>query len=185
MNGAAPGIVALGSGNPAKRQAVQEALARLLGADAPAVTCMEVASGVASQPWGDGETRRGAANRAAAALRTGAAAGAALAVGLEGGVARHDGRLWAFSWAVAVRADGDEAASRSATFALPSRVADMVEAGMELGDAMDRVFGTHGSKREQGAVGLLTGGALSRAELYAQPALLALAPLLAPGPPAG
>ncbi|HKI58930.1 MAG TPA: DUF84 family protein [Trueperaceae bacterium] len=180
MREAAHGLIALGSGNPVKRRALEGALGRLLGAELPRLACMEVASGVPGQPWGDAQTRRGAANRARAALEGAGAHGAAIGVGLEGGVAAQRGRLWAFSWAVALTARGDEAAARSAAFALPVRVAAMVEGGLELGEAMDRVFGVRGSKRDQGAVGLLTGGALGRAELYEQPALLALAPLLLP-----
>lgn len=184
--GTVPGMIALGSGNPVKREAVEQALARLLRDAVPRLVCLEVASGVPSQPWGDEETRLGALNRAAAALAaadgaSSLAGGAApLGVGLEGGVAAADGRVWAFSWAVAVTAEGRRAAARSAAFALPDRVAALVEGGLELGEAMDRVFGVVGSKRAEGAVGLLTGGALDRAGLYAQPMLLALAPLLRP-----
>lgn len=180
MREPAPELIALGSGNPVKRRALEGALARLLGADLPRLACMEVASGVPGQPWGDAETRTGAANRALAALEAAAARGWAIGVGLEGGVASQQGRLWAFSWAVALIPRGEQAAARSAAFALPGPVAAMVEGGLELGEAMDTVFGVEGSKRDQGAVGLLTGGALGRAELYEQPVLLALAPLLLP-----
>lgn len=173
-----PGLVTLGSANPAKRHAVASALTSLLAGAMPPLTCVEVASGVPGQPWGDAQTRLGAANRARAALHAAGEAPAVVAIGLEGGVAAEDGRLWAFSWAVAVSSGGGVEAARSAAFALPAGVASLVRGGLELGDAMDRVFHVAGSKRGLGAVGLLTGGALDRAGLYAQPALLALAPLL-------
>lgn len=180
MSTAADRSLALGSANPVKRRAVEEAVTRLLGREASRVACLEVASGVPDQPWGDAQTRAGAAIRATAALEAAGPGAASIGIGLEGGVALHYGRLWAFSWAVAVTAGGEEASARSAAFALPERVAGLVVRGSELGDAMDSVFGVSGSKRDRGAVGLLTGGTLSRAELYAQPALLALAPLLRP-----
>lgn len=173
-----PAVVALGSLNPAKRRALESALASLRAAPAPRVACLGVASGVPRQPWGDAETRLGASNRAHAALAAVGGGPDAVGVGLEGGVASEDGRLWAFSWAVAVTPAGVQAAARSAAFALPGDVRALLEAGLELGEAMDRIFGVEGSKRDQGAVGLITGGALDRAALYAQPVLLALAPLL-------
>ncbi len=172
-----PGPVALGSTNPAKRRALESALASLFGDERPPVTCLEVASGVSAQPWGDEQTRRGAANRARAAL-AGAPASAAVGIGLEGGVARDGGALWAFSWTVAVSRSGERSAARSAAFALPREVAALLDDGLELGEAMDRLYGVRASKRSLGAVGLLTGGGLDRAELYAQPVLLALATLL-------
>lgn len=57
---------------------------------------------------------------------------------------------------------------------LEGGVAELVRAGVELGEADDRVFGRTGSKWEEGAVGLLTGGAVTRTELYAQAVALAL-----------
>lgn len=178
----APALVALGSTNPVKRRALERALASLVTGEPPRVVCLEAASGVPDQPWGDAETRRGATNRALGAVR--AAGDGAIGIGIEGGVARQDGGLWAFSWVVAVTAAGASSAARSAAFTLPDEVAALVGGGVELGDAMDRLYHVAGSKRDQGAVGLLTGGALDRAGLYTQAVLLALARLQRPaGPP--
>ena len=47
---------------------------------------------------------------------------------------------------------------------------------MELGQADDVVFGATNSKQAMGAVGLLTGGLISRADLYRPAVLLALIP---------
>jgi len=70
--------IAVGSGNPVKR----DATARVFPAST--VVTDPVPSGVAEQPMGHDETRRGARNRAIAALRAGAYD---LGVGIEGGVA--------------------------------------------------------------------------------------------------
>lgn len=172
------GPVALGSTNPVKRRALESALTRLFGSKAPVVTCLEVASGVPAQPWGDEQTRRGATNRAVAALE-GADGANAVGIGLEGGVALDGSTLWSFSWAVAVTRAGRRGAARGASFALPQPVARLLDQGFELGEAMDRLYGMTGSKHSLGAVGLLTGGALDRTGLYTQPVLLALASLLA------
>ena len=74
--------IAVGSGNPVKR----DATARVFPAST--VVTEPVPSGVAEQPMGHDETRRGARNRAIAALRAGAYD---LGVGIEGGVASFDG----------------------------------------------------------------------------------------------
>ncbi|MDD5645622.1 MAG: DUF84 family protein, partial [Candidatus Bipolaricaulis sp.] len=59
---------------------------------------------------------------------------------------------------------------------LPDAVAQLVRQGMELGAADDRVFGRMGSKLDQGAVGLLTGGIIDRTALYEHAVILALIP---------
>jgi len=185
--------VALGSGNPAKRRAVEAALRRLAPHRRPQLVCFEVASGVRDQPWGDDETLQGADNRAAAALQRAGASGApdgpaathspdgTIGIGIEGGLMRVGPVVWSFSWAVALDLHGARGAARSAAFALPPRVAALLEAGSELGDAIDRTFGVQASKRAEGAVGLLTAGALDRPGLYAPMVVLALVPLLHAG----
>lgn len=187
--------VVLGSANPAKRRGVEAALDLVQPGRRPDLRCIEVASGVRAQPWGDDETLQGAGNRAAAALarmhvglrpaqgdrpqgHPTQGDGTTVAIGIEGGLARVGPVVWSFSWAVALDAGGGRGAARSAAFALPARVTALVDAGTELGDAIDRVFGVHGSKRAGGAVGLLTAGALDRSALYAPMVVLALMPLL-------
>jgi inosine/xanthosine triphosphatase len=177
-------LVALGSSNPAKRRGVEAALARALPGRTPTLLCVDVRSGVPDQPWGDAQTLRGAENRALAALRRiaddedGAAEADIVGIGIEGGLVRSHGVVWSFSWAVALDSNGRRGAARSASFALPAGVAELLESGLELGDAVDRAFGVQGSKRAGGAVGLLTAGALDRSGLYAQVVVLALMPLL-------
>ncbi|MEJ2287898.1 MAG: inosine/xanthosine triphosphatase [Deinococcales bacterium] len=172
-----PSRVALGSANPAKRTGVQTALAAAFPATAPALSWHDVPSGVPDQPWGDEVTLRGARSRAAGALRL-ADGDDAIGIGIEGGVTREGGRVWSFSWAVALAPGGASGAARSAAFVLPHRVTRLLEDGLELGDAVDRVFAVEGSKHAGGAVGLLTRGALERPALYAHAVLLALMPLL-------
>ena len=63
---------------------------------------------------------------------------------------------------------------------LPPVVAELVRGGLELGDAMDRVAGTHNVKQGQGAVGLLTLGLIDRQRAYEALITYALAPFLVP-----
>jgi inosine/xanthosine triphosphatase len=170
---AAVRIVAVGSTNPVKVEAVRAVMQRL--APSCTVIATAVSSGVPDQPWGDEETAQGALTRAREALAT---TGADLAVGIEGGVVRmHDG-VRTCAWAAAVSRDGAEGLGGSLAMTLPEPVAALVRAGMELGHAMDRITGTRDVKRGLGAVGILTAGLVSRQQAYELLVAYALAPLI-------
>lgn len=169
--------VAVGSTNPVKVQAVREVL-RFIAPEA-IVAGVEVASGVPDQPWGDDETIRGARARAAAARD---ALSAQLGVGIEGGViANPDGSLRTCAWAVVAGDSGREGLGGSLSLPLPERVAVLLRAGMELGDAMDAVTGKVDVKRQAGAVGILTAGLVDRQEAYEVIVSYALAPFVSVG----
>ena len=68
--------------------------------------------------------------------------------------------------------------AKTGTFVLPSAVAELVEGGMELGHADDKVFSRTDSKRSNGAVGLLTGDLITRTDYYEHAMLLALIPFM-------
>lgn len=166
---------AIGSLNPAKIEAVRRALARLApGCDLEAV---EVASGVPDQPVGDHATRKGARNRARAALEL---TGADLAFGLEGGVAHEPPVVWLVSWVAALTRDGRSGDASGLRMPLPPVVALRLAAGGELGTIIDDLFGVAASKQHTGAVGLLTEGFVSRTDAFADLVAMACAPLLRP-----
>lgn len=169
--------VVVGSGNPVKVQAARSAFDRVFPDATHRVEGVPVPSGVPDQPRGRAETREGARNRAAAVAARRPEAD--FWVGIEGGVFDEDGRMYAFA-RVALRSGGRTSESATGAFALPAPVAERVRAGRELGSADDEVFDTEGSKRGRGAVGLLTGGAVGRAELYAGGVCLALPPFVHP-----
>lgn len=170
--------VVVGSTNPVKLAAVCAVIARV--APNASVQCVAVASGVPDQPWGDEETRRGAAERARQALLHGAHADADLGVGVEGGVVLElDGTLRTCAWAVACTRDGREGVGGSLAIALPPEVAALVRTGTELGHAMDAVAKLVDTKRGSGAVGILTGGLIDRQRAYEPLITYALAPFLA------
>lgn len=155
--------VVVGSTNPVKVAAVRAVLARC--AVSVVVHGVAVSSGVPDQPWGDEETRIGAVGRALAALQADSAAD--LAVGLEGGVVREaDGTVRTCAWAAVVDRDGSVSVGGSLAMPLPPAVVALLEVGVELGYAMDQVALTSGTKHGRGAVGLLTGGLISRQAAY-------------------
>ncbi len=148
-------IVAVGSTNPVKLEAVKAGFRSIFPGDALEFVSLEAASGVSAQPMGDAETRQGAQNRALAARN--AQPDADFWVGVEGGAEETPGSpraLLTFAWVV-ILARGRRGQARTAAFELPEAVADLVRGGLELGDADDLVFKTSNSKRRNGAVGLL------------------------------
>lgn len=169
--------VVVGSANPVKVRAVRRAFDRLFGAHAVQVVGLPVPSGVAEQPRTDAETRAGAEARAErlGELRP----EADFRVGIEGGVEEGAPGMSAFAWVV-VRSHDLVGRARSGSFVLPPSVADLVRAGHELGVADDMVFQQRNSKRDAGAIGLLTGGVVDRAALYEHAVVLALVPFKNP-----
>lgn len=166
---------AIGSTNPAKVAAVRRALARL--APDCAVLPVAVPSGVGDQPFGDSATREGAAARAAAALRS---AGADIGFGLEGGVDLDGPRVWLLSWVVAVDPTGTTGYASGLRMLLPPSLRAGLEAGTELGTLIDAMFGISDSKSAAGAIGLLTAGAVSRTDAFADLVAMSLAPWIHP-----
>jgi len=165
--------ILLASTNPVKRDAVLTGFLRMFPDDEFYINSVDVPSGVSDQPLDNRETLQGALNRSAQAAAL--YPDADFWVGVEGGVEMLNGDLSAFAWVV-VRSRQMLGKSRTGTFFLPPAVAELVLAGKELGEADDIVFGRANSKTENGAVGLLTGDVINRAELYAHAVVLALVP---------
>lgn len=163
--------------NPVKAEAVVGGFERMFAEEAFIINQVAVDSGVDDQPMSDQAAYQGAENRAKAA-RDAIPAGDYW-VGVEGGCAYQDGDMIAFAWVVVLSETGI-GRSRTAQFRLPERVQALVEAGMELGDADDEVFGRENSKQQSGAVGLLTGDVVTRKMLYEQAVILALIPFKQP-----
>ncbi len=169
--------IIVASRNPVKVEATRQAFASLFANSDLLIESVSVASGVSEQPMSDAETRTGARNRAIAARD--AAAGADFWVGMEGGIEVIDDQLMAFAWMVVANGDSLSEA-RSVTLPLPPAVRQLVEDGLELGDANDRVFSTVNSKQGGGAYGLLTDGRYTRESVYAQTMIIALTPFANP-----
>ena len=170
--------VIVASKNPVKIGAAKEAFAAAFPGVTIDVSGVEVDSGVGDQPDSDAKTRMGARARALGA--NDAAPDADFWVGLEGGVEVLDGQLMAFAWMAVKGRRGDVSEARSATLPLPPAVKELVDAGMELGEANDRVFSTVNSKQGGGAYGLLTNGRYTRESIYAQTLIIALTPFINP-----
>ncbi len=169
--------VLVGSLNPVKIAAVRDVFeSHFRGVE---VQGIEAPSGVPAQPVGDA-TFTGAENRAQAlvVLNVERGLGAEFCVGLEGGIAQHHARWCAFGAICIADAAGRLGFGASPLFELPPGVVDDLLGGSELGDVMDRLAGQRNTKQRGGAVGILTGGRITRRELYAQGVAMALIPFL-------
>lgn len=164
-------IAAVGSTNPAKLAAAQAVIPRAF--PGCQVVGVPVPSGVPDQPIGSTQTAAGARRRAQNALA--AVPGARLGIGLEGGM-EPDGHL--INCCAVATATGEVHLAWGVRFPLPPAVAARVLAGEELGHVMDQMAGRTGSKAGLGAVGILTRGLFTRAEMWQGPLACALAPLL-------
>lgn len=167
--------IAIGSTNPVKCSASRAVLSRLY--PQAEFICLDVASGVPAQPWGDVEARTGALNRARGALN---AAHADLGVGLEGGVQDSEFGLLTTAWCVLVSREGQIGVGGNSCALLPKAVADRVRQGDELGAAIDAFVQQEGTKRRNGAIGILTNDLETRQSAYETIIRLALAPFQNP-----
>lgn len=166
--------VVIASHNPAKIRAVKDAFSLQLPEETIEFIPITVESGVSDQPHSDEETRRGARIRA---LRAGEFyPDADYWIGLEGGIETIDDQLMTFAWMAVLGHDGNISAARTVTLPLPPAVKLLVDEGLELGDANDRVFSTHNSKHQGGAFGLLSKGLYTRESVYTQALVIALIP---------
>lgn len=169
--------IVVASHNPVKAQAVLNGFQRLFPNEGFKIEMVTVDSGVSDQPMSDHNARKGAINRAQNAVKT--VPDGAYWVGVEGGCDYLDEAMVAFAWIV-VLGDGMQGLARTGIFRLPPEVQDLVEAGLELGDADDQVFGKTNSKQKSGAVGLLTEDVITRRSFYEQAVILALIPFKNP-----
>jgi len=164
-------IVVIASQNPVKIKAVGEAFARMFPDQEFRLESTSVDSGVSDQPLTDEATLKGAFNRAVNAREKEKYAD--YWVGIEGGVEFRNGEALAFAWIVSI--SGEKIGKgRTGSFYLPPRVAKLIREGKELGEADDIIFNRKDSKRQNGAIGILTGDVIDRVALYEHGAIMSL-----------
>ena len=166
-------MIVVASENPVKIDAVSRGFHRMFPGIGFKIQGIGVESGVSDQPMSDQASRKGAVNRAENARKL--VPQADYWVGVEGGCESLEEDLVAFAWIV-VMGESLMGSARTAQFRLPKEVQRLVEGGLELGDADDKVFGRKNSKQKSGAVGLLTSDVVTRTTLYEQAVVLALIP---------
>ena len=164
--------IAVGSKNPVKIQAALAGFQSVFPGRQFVAAGYAAPSGVKDQPMSCEETLTGATNRADALKQM--APDADFRVGIEGGIEVIDGTLFAGAWIVVDDKDGNRTRGRSGSFPLPPEVKVMIERGIELGHANDKLFKERDTKRRGGAIGSLTGGVITRESLYEHAMVLTL-----------
>jgi inosine/xanthosine triphosphatase len=137
--------IVVASRNPVKLAATRHAFATQFPDATLEIIAVDVDSGAGDQPFSDEATRHGARTRARRAQAQ--APDADFWVGLEGGIETVDDRLMAFAWMAVQGPASGASEARSTTLPLPPAVKALVDDGMELGEANDRVFATMNSKQ--------------------------------------
>jgi inosine/xanthosine triphosphatase len=168
-------VVAVGSTNPVKLVAARRAVARVW--PAAVVIATDVQSGVAHQPLSADEAMAGALNRASGAI---ASTGADIGIGIEGNVEETAHGMFSTAWVAVVNTQGAYGLGSSGRFMLPEGVAQRIRAGGELGPLMDSLIGESNVKQRQGAIGVFTGGLISRTDSLESAVVLALCRTIAP-----
>lgn len=167
-------LVAVGSDNPVKVEAVRRAFTRAFGS--VDVIPVRVDSGVSPQPV-DEEGLVGAINRAKRSLAK--VPSAMYGVGIEGCLTRLFGHYFCTGFVAVVDRSGRLGLGTSGWFQCPETFASRMIAGEELGDLIDDHVGRKGIKRSEGAIGVFTRGLVSRVDLYEHGVYMALARFLA------
>lgn len=179
--------IAVGSTRRPKVEAVREALAgfaaRLNGGAGFEVTGVGVESGVRHTPLSREETMKGAKTRVLALARLAEERGETwrYLVGLEGGLdVIEEGsarRVFLENWVYVADRDGRGAWGRSGGILVPEAlVAEVVDRGTELGEAIDVFAGERGVRDAQGAWGVFSANLISRQEAFRVAVVGAFAP---------
>ncbi len=170
-------VFAVGSENPVKINCVAQAVAEFW--PTARVVGTNTDSRVSAQPTSEHEMYTGARNRAEQALEQISAAH--YGVGIEGGIVDNEDGMWAFAVVVIVDRKDRVSDGQTGRFKLPEGVARLIrEEGLELGAADDRFFGRENSKQNEGAIGILSDGKITRLALYKPAVVFALLPFLHP-----
>lgn len=165
----------VGSTNPVKINSVTIAASEQWSS--VAVKGIDVPSGIREQPMSDSETKKGAQNRAKAALEDGillleksgsfSKSDEILGVGLEGGVFTNDeNELWSTVWVAVTDRQGNLFEANGARFKVPDRIAQPILAGAEMGPVVSSFFGGKDVRRTNGAIGVITRNFIDRTEEY-------------------
>lgn len=170
--------IGVGSASPLKLRAVSSVFSELI--PAATISGVEVKPAVGPQPGSDAATLAGAEQRARAALEE---TGGELGVGVESGLQRIGGDVFASTWVVAMDRNGRVGAGSSGRLQLPEWLVAELEDGVELEAAIRRATGTADQGQRSGVLGLLTAERVTRYDAIREALQLAIAALHPPAPP--
>ena len=170
-------IVLVGSQNPVKTKAVEEAFSKYFGA--VDVMGIKVESKVSNQPI-DSEVFEGAHNRALELKRLNKkqVLGAKFFIGIEGGIIKYYSKWFVVSVMCVVDDKSRVGYGTSPHFEIPYNIVEQLFDGIELGTVMDKIMGDHNIKQKGGAISYFTKGVMDRKNLYVQGLIVSLIPFV-------
>jgi inosine/xanthosine triphosphatase len=171
-------IIAVGSKNPSKLEAVRSAFQAVWPNEEWQALGVDVKSGVSDQPMSDEESIRGATQRARLALEM--IPEAEYSVGLEGGIQKLADQYFDCGWVVVMNGQGELGIGSSAKMPVPAKIMELVFQGTELGFADDQIFGKEMSKHGTGHFGSMTNDVLTRSAAYKDGLVAALSRFIHP-----
>lgn len=161
--------ICVGSLNPVKNQVVQDGYLKLFDDHDLEVIGCGAHSNVPDQPLDNETTLKGARTRAANARAL--VPDCDYYVGVEGGIETTNGLMQEFTWICVISKNGEESISRSTSFTIPPKVAELIRQGVEHGPASDKVFGVTNTKHKTGTLGLVSNDVITRTS-YIEPAVI-------------
>ncbi len=167
--------IIIASKNPIKIEATKIAFKKVFSEKKLFFEEVNAPSGVSDQPKSNNETYIGAKNRAEYIKKE--FPNNNFWVGIEGGIDKFDNQTLAFAW-IYIISNNKVGKAKTASFFLPKKISELIEQGIELGEADDIVFGLENSKKKNGAVGILTKNVKNRTEYYSEAIILALIPFI-------
>lgn len=166
-------LVLIGSISPVKIAAIKSVFLRIW--PKAKFQFLKVKSIVSDQPTTEKETIKGAIHRAKSAQKKGEAD---FGVGIEGGGRKIDDQWYTQAWCAIVNKEGKVSLGGGAMMPLPKEIGQRIEKGEELGPVMDDLTGRSEVKKQEGAIGVLTRGLVSRRQAYEHLVAFALAKFL-------
>jgi inosine/xanthosine triphosphatase len=171
-------IIAVGTKNPAKLNAVKLAYQKMFPHKVVVVKGYQVNSGVSDQPMSDAECVIGAKNRAINALSKNPQA--VYGIGLEGGIDEVSGEWYDCGWCAITDQNGAIGLASSARIPTPGPIMKHIRQGKELGEVIDILFNRVNVKQAEGHFGLMTNNAVTRTDGYMHAVCLAFSRFLHP-----
>ena len=165
--------IIIASRNPIKINATKLAFEEMVPDNFFQFEGVNISSDISDQPMSNNETLKGAINRSNNAKIE--CIDADYWIGIEGGVEKKGNEMQVFAW-IYIQSKEMVGKARTATFDLPKKIIELIDSGMELGDADDIIFNRRNSKQKNGAVGILTKDLIDREKYYTHAIIMALIP---------
>ncbi len=165
-------VVAVGSKNPSKIKAVEDALSKTMGT--ALVKAVDVDSEVSNQPIGLNETAKGAINRAKKAFESGQFL---YGIGIEAGLVSLFNKYLDIH--VCAVYDGmNYTLGTSQGFQIPCEVVEGIKNGSECGHVAEKLYGIKNIGMKEGIIGYLTNNNIKRVDLCIDAVVSAIIPRL-------